>query len=519
MAYRILCIAADPDRAEGYGRMLADPAYEVMVVGAGDWNKQLAEDPPVVIVSELELHGTDGLQVLEEASRLLPGAQRVLAAADADLELLEGALAAGTVHFVIQLPGRAETLQTVIESALERRLRQDKQEAVGELLKRQNQELESMARQFESMVDRRTRQIERAKKEWERTFDAIVDPLVQVGGDFRLRRVNVAAARHAEQDVRKLPNQTCYSALFGQEAPCAGCPVAGGVAAWPGPGAAEAEVADARHGKTFQLAAFLFDAEPSDPRFVCHYRDVTRERRLQQQIRQSEKLAAVGTLSGGIAHELNNPIGVILSFVQLSRMSPALAGDEELADNLQEIEKAANRCKKIVEELLQFSRPSIDRQMAPVRINEPLDSALFLVSTQRKIREVEVRRNLAEGLPMVLGNSNQLAQVFINLVQNAVQAMGKGGILSLETGLRDGMVYASVSDTGEGISPENLKRLFEPFFTTKAPGQGTGLGLSVSYGIVERHGGRVEVSSKEGEGSTFTVLLPPAPTDESGGGQ
>lgn len=513
MAYRILCIAAEPERADGYGRMLADPAYEVVVVGPVNWQTGLADNPPAVVLSELELPGTDGLQVLEEANRLLPVAQLVLAAQQVDLDILEGALAAGTLHFVVEIPGRVDSLQTVIEAALERRLRHDKQEAMGELLKRQNQELESMARQFESMVDRRTRQIERAKKEWERTFDAIVDPLIQVGGDFRLRRVNVAAARHAGQDVRKLPNQTCYSALFGQEAPCLGCPVSGGVAAWPGPGAAEAEVSDARHGKTFQLAAFLFDPEPSDPRFVCHYRDVTQERRLQQQIRQSEKLAAVGTLSGGIAHELNNPIGVILSFVQLSRLSPALQSDEELADNLVEIEKAAHRCKKIVEELLQFSRPSIDRQMIPVRLAEPLESALFLVSTQRKIRELEVRKNLADGLPLVMGNSNQLVQVFINFIQNALQAMGQGGTLTLTTGMRDGKVFASVTDTGSGISPENLKRLFEPFFTTKAPGQGTGLGLSVSYGIVERHGGTVDVTSKEGEGSTFTVLLPPAPTE------
>jgi len=272
-------------------------------------------------------------------------------------------------------------------------------------------------------------------------------------------------------------------------------------------------VNDPRQGKTFQLAAFLFDPDPADPRFVCHYRDVTQERRLQQQIRQSEKLAAVGTLSGGIAHELNNPIGVILSFVQLSKLSPLLTGDEELADNMAEIEKAAHRCKRIVEELLQFSRPSMDRQMAPVRIHEPLESALFLVSTQRKIREVDVRKFLADDLPLVMGNSNQLVQVFINLIQNAVQAMGQGGTLTLSTGQRNGMVFASVGDSGTGISAAHMKRLFEPFFTTKAPGQGTGLGLSVSYGIVERHSGRLEVASREGEGSTFTVLLPPAPVD------
>lgn len=514
MAYRILCVTGEPERAEKYGRMLADPAYEVIVAGPADWQSRLDGDPPVVVVADLELPGTDGLQVLEEASRLLPAAPRVLAAEHADMELVEGPLAVGTVHFVARVPGPPDAVLTVIEAALERRLRQDKQEAMGELLKRQNQELESMARQFESMVDRRTRQIERAKKEWERTFDAIVDPLIQVGGDFRLRRVNVAAARHSAQDVRRLPGQVCHDALFGREAPCPGCPVAGGVAAWPGPGAAEAEVSDSRRGKTFQLAAFLFDPEPADPRFVCHYRDVTQERRLQQQIRQSEKLAAVGTLSGGIAHELNNPIGVILSFVQLSRRDPVVGGNEELSDNLAEIENAAHRCKRIVEELLQFSRPSLDRQMAPVRLSEPLESALFLVSTQKKIREVEVRKSLADGLPMVMGNTNQLAQVFINLIQNAVQAMGQGGVLSLETGMRDGQVFASVGDTGAGISAENMKRLFEPFFTTKAPGQGTGLGLSVSYGIVERHGGRVEVASREGAGSTFTVLLPPAPVDE-----
>jgi len=386
-------------------------------------------------------------------------------------------------------------------------------ESLAEELRRKNLELEAMTKQLETMVDHRTRQIERAKKEWERTFDAISEPLTVVGSDFQLRRVNLAAARQAGKDVRQMPGTTCYGSMFGRDEPCDGCPLVQGSGKWTHMGSAEGQIVDSRGGKSYALSVFLLETETDKAYYICFYKDETEKRNLQRQIMQSEKMAGIGQLAGGVAHELNNPIGVILSFTQFSKAIASDMSNDELTDNLIEVENAALRCKKIVSGLLDFSRPSKEEEHKPVSLGETLESALFLVSTQSAARSLSIVKEFAPALPMVLGNANQLLQVFINLIGNAVQAMPGGGTLTLRSGTAGGKVFASVVDTGTGIPPENLDRIFEPFFTTKAPGKGTGLGLSVTYGIVERHSGRIEVKSELGKGSEFIVLLPPAPTE------
>jgi len=479
---------------------------------AMDW---LSQHTPSVVVADFQLPVSDGLELLEVVRKEHPACQRILLTGYAEVSIVQRALNAGTIQYFIAKPWDSEELLDVMAAAITTHVRTERQEALATLLKKQNAELEMMALRLETMVDHRTSQIERAKKQWERTFDAISDPLTLVTSDFGLERVNVAAAAHSSLPVRQMPGTKCHESLFGRSEPCQGCPLADDSARWSATGKADAEIVDDSTGKTFLLSVFLLEREAEGPRYICYYKDITEQKQLQRQVLQAEKMAGIGQLAGGVAHELNNPIGVILSFTQFSKQTAQNLEDDELLDNLSEVENAAKRCQRIVAGLLDFSRPSMDEKMGLVNINETLEKALFLVSTQKATRSLSIEKKLATGLPPVMGNDNQLLQVFINLIRNAVQAMPEGGRLTLTSErLPTGELKATVADTGVGIAPENHGRLFEPFFTTKAPGAGTGLGLSVTYGIVDRHGGRLELESEVGRGSRFFVFLPAAPTGD-----
>jgi two-component system NtrC family sensor kinase len=516
VAYTVLLIDDDQAVLQALSELLVAEDFEVATFSRGrealDW---LQEHSAAVCLADFKLPDLDGLEMLEQVRQLRPTCQRALLSGVADLEMLQGGLNSGTVQYFLRKPWHRDEVFATVDGAVARHIQQERQEAMAELLRRQNEELDTMARQLETMVDRRTRQIERAKKEWERTFDVITSPLTQVNGSFELLRVNMATAQHAEKPVRELPGSRCYASIFGREEPCPGCPLNERVEELAEAGHLEAEIRDEGREKTFLLSVYEFDRTGAQPRYVCYYKDVTEEKKLQRQVMQSEKMAGIGQLAGGVAHELNNPIGVILSFTQFSLETARELGDEELLDNLQEVQGAAKRCKEIVGGLLEFSRPSLDEHLGLVNLNAILEKALFLVSTQKEMRNVEVVKELVEDLPLVLGNNNQLLQVLINLVRNGVQAMEGDGSLVLRSWADGrGRVCLSVKDSGPGIPARSLHRLFEPFFTTKAPGQGTGLGLSVSYGIIERHNGHIEVESREGEGAAFIVTLPPAPTGD-----
>ncbi|MBW1701822.1 MAG: cache domain-containing protein [Deltaproteobacteria bacterium] len=236
-------------------------------------------------------------------------------------------------------------------------------------------------------------------------------------------------------------------------------------------------------------------------------RDEKLRQRAQEEIMKSERLAMVGQLAAGVAHEINNPLGGILLF---SRLLLQKAPSEGLfKENLERIEKDAKRCQKIVQGLLDFAREH-ESKMEPLELSDVMEKVVNLFENQALFHNIEIIRNYQSDLPVIFADSAQLQQVFVNILLNAADAMGGKGVLTINTrssGIND-YVEASFSDTGNGIPPDQLDRVFEPFFTTKEIGQGTGLGLSISYGIIQSHGGTIKVSSQVGRGSTFTVVLP-----------
>ncbi len=225
----------------------------------------------------------------------------------------------------------------------------------------------------------------------------------------------------------------------------------------------------------------------------------------QTQLAHTEKMAAVGTLAAGVAHEVNNPLGGVLTCLENMRADP---GNQAMRDRyLTLIQDGVERIERTVANLLDFSRqrPMLSE---PTPINRSLRHVVELAAYQLRKAKVETHFDLHSGEPMVMADHFQMEQLFLNLVLNALQAMPEGGTLTLSTRMGDSQVVAEVRDTGSGIAPEIQDRIFDPFFTTREVGQGTGLGLAVSDSIVASHGGRIEVESRVGAGSVFRVLLP-----------
>jgi signal transduction histidine kinase len=228
--------------------------------------------------------------------------------------------------------------------------------------------------------------------------------------------------------------------------------------------------------------------------------------RAQQALVHSEKMAAFGQLGAGIAHEVNNPLAGILGHAQLAirRLGP----ENPAKASLDLIARETRRCIDIIKNLMRFARQETP-QFHPVDANEAVGAALSIVDHQLSLHGIRIVRELGASLPLVSGDINQLQQVLVNLAINAQQAMaGERGELTVRTRAVGGQVLIELQDSGPGISPELQKKIFEPFFTTKPAGQGTGLGLSVSYGIIESHGGRIEIHSSPGSGATFVISLP-----------
>ncbi|MDD5450866.1 MAG: ATP-binding protein [Desulfovibrionales bacterium] len=226
----------------------------------------------------------------------------------------------------------------------------------------------------------------------------------------------------------------------------------------------------------------------------------------QDMLVQTKKLASLGTLTSGVAHEINNPLNNISTSCQILIEELDSSDKDYLRKLLRNISVQADKARDLVRNLLEFSREkvfAVDR----VRLRELVEDSLELVQSDLS-SNVETSVQIADDIPDPMVDRSRLQQAFLNIILNAIHAMPDGGTLSVKARTEDGTVFIDISDTGVGIPPENLNKIFDPFFTTKEVGQGTGLGLSVSYGIVKKHGGRLTVKSKEGKGTIFTIALP-----------
>jgi two-component system NtrC family sensor kinase len=354
-----------------------------------------------------------------------------------------------------------------------------------------------------------------AKRQWERTFDAISEPLMIVDESYVIKRANLALADELGIAIQRVVGQKCHEVRAASPhrfvgsgaAPCAGCPVA---EAQRCEVAADGEVRTT-HGRTYTLRAFPVAGDAEDEKLtVCHYHDVTDERVMTSELANAERLAAIGRLAGGVAHEINNPLGGILAFAQIMRRETVT--ETERQEYLAEIEKSALRCKAIVESLLRFSRQASRTERQTLLVNDVVRDAVRAFAAREPERAHPARLELGERVPPVLGDAGQLQQVVTHLLANALDSGGRRGEVEIATSTDTDDVLIIVRDRGAGIPEEDLQRLYDPFFTTKEEGRGRGLGLAVVYAIVQEHGGKIIARNREGGGAELVVTLPAAPS-------
>lgn len=345
--------------------------------------------------------------------------------------------------------------------------------------------------------------IENAKQEWEQTVDAIDEAIALVDPDCRILRANRVLASWAGVASAQLVGRRCYEIFHHSDAPPENCPHLRLLQTHQ---PAEGEVESQRLGKTLWLKTYpLHNSAGEHVGSVNVWRDITIEKRLQAQLIQSEKMAATGRLAASIAHEINNPLQAISGCVDLAQ---ATSDPEKIKRYLALASTELERLASVVRRMLDFYRPA-RAERVPVNVRELIEDVLLLSDKRLQHARVSVHTRWADEIPYVHGVPDQLKQVFLNLILNAIEAMPQGGTLAIRgQTIQDGghWVVLSIADSGAGVPPQDLERIFEPFFTTKP--DGIGLGLAVSHSIISQHGGRIIVDSAPGHGTTFTIWLP-----------
>lgn len=346
-------------------------------------------------------------------------------------------------------------------------------------------------------------------------LDGITDIVAVISPEYKIRSVN-----HSFFDVYDHPepeNQLCYTVFRGRNVPCEKCILKKALAANRVCRSTVIVPVGGRN-RHFSLTASPLrnrDGHPTD--ILVVKRDVTLEKEFQAKYYHAEKMATIGLLAAGVAHEINNPLTSIRGFAEgLQRRMTALREvlpDDELKDDFEEyidiILKECRRCSGIVRSLLTFS-PRKTTEFSRICLNPLVRNVLRILHHKLKHYPKElIQLDLDDGLPFIQGSTAELEQVILNLILNALDAIGPEGRIDIRTRMAmDGRAVLEVADDGYGIPPENLQKLFEPFFTTKPVGSGIGIGLSTCYHIIQSHGGEIDVQSMVGEGSRFIVRLP-----------
>ena len=414
-------------------------------------------------------------------------------------------------------------------------------------LKESREKIEEYSRTLEKRVKERTMDLERTTRllqaEYNR-LDAIINSpnlgIVIEDKDCNIKFMNKSLIDIFGNQI----GEKCYEIFKGRKEKCEVCPI--DEILIKGKKKIFNYFDKDKEGNYYELSAALFQDEKGEKYILETLRNITEQKKLEKQVAeytrnlektnaelenalknlketqaqliQAEKMAGIGQLAAGVAHELNNPLSGILGYSQFAlekitqKPLKELTGEDisTYSGYLRDIEQQSKRSKAIIQSLLKFSRASVKGDFEPIDVNSVLKETFAFVKHQLEKNKVKLEEELSPSSPSILGNTSQLQQVFTNLIVNATQAMPDGGKLIVLTKASEDKKALEISfaDTGEGISKENLSKIFEPFFTTKKVGEGTGLGLSVSYGIVKDHGGDIQVESTEGKGTTFTVVLP-----------
>ena len=506
---KILIIDDDESIRKVLTVTLQDAGYQVMTAADGKTGlKIFAEERPSITLTDLRMPGMDGVDVLKEIKALEPDKEVIVITAYADMDLAVKALQLKASDFITK-PISTPALEVALERAQERlELTRELREYTRLIEKRWLDTAEELAKTYHFQKN---------------LIESSIDGIIGCDPDG-----TVIIFNKASETVLGYPKEVVVAKLsIDHFFP-------------PGKYAELKEkIYSSEYGGTNRLilyetnlvaisgqlipaqfsGAVLHEGE-EEIGSVAFFRDLREIRRLEQQfadqarLLHQDKMISLGRLAASVVHEINNPLAGVLNYARLMlkimKKGPLTPDyQEKFANYLSLMENETNRCSNIVSNLLAFSRKS-ELEFTDVAINELVEKCLILSGHKLELSNIGLERKLNDGLPLISADYNQLQQCVINLIFNAIDAMPQGGMLSVSTSYSAGdrQALIQVSDTGYGISKDDLPHIFEPFFTTKSEGQGLGLGLSMVEGIIERHKGSIQVTSEVGKGTTFTLRLP-----------
>jgi len=493
---------------------LADAGYQVLTAADGESGIRLCQEAcPQIVITDIRMPGIDGIEVLRRVKEEDPHKEIIVVTAFGEMDIAIRALQLNASDFITK-PINNEALFVALERAKERytmhrelrdytKLLEDRwMDTAAELAKTFDFQTNLIESSMDGIMgcDRDGRVI---------TFNKSLKKMLGYSKDEIFRKMTfnqfipVGMAEKLKDEIyseeyggknRLFLFETNMIAKTGEKIPV-------------------------------QLSVIVLFEEGEEIGIVGFIRDLREMRRLEQQfadqtrVLHQHKMMSLGRLAASVVHEINNPLAGILNYIRLmiKIMNRGSLGQEHLTKfqrYLTLIESETNRCSDIVSNLLAFSRKS-KMEFSEVNTNELLEKCIMLSQHKLTLQNIEIKLNLAQEIPKIWGDFNQIQQCVINLIFNAIDAMSEGGTFSLESSfnLRERVVEIKVSDNGRGIAKEDLPHIFDPFYTTKMEGEGLGLGLSTVYGIIDRHKGTISVDSQLGKGTVFTLKIPVKPAD------
>lgn len=558
-ASTILTVEDDLVLRKGISSYLRKKGFRVLEADDGaEALKLFRTESPDLILSDLCMPNLDGLELLSVVREENANTPFIMLSGIGTKSDVITALRVGAWDYLVKPLEDMGFLYHAIDKALERACLIEEAKGYKEHLEKtvlaRTFELERQTRELEEEVQERKTaeiQIAQAKKEWENTFDAISDIITIQDKDMRIVRANKAAHKFFQANWGDLNGKYCYQLFSDTSEPCPGCPMLDTI---EDSGNRCKEITHKKLGKIFSVSSSVILTDSGDIDYLVHFaRDITEQKKFEEELSQAHKMEAIGTLAGGIAHEINTPtqyVGDNTRFLKeaFDDLNPLLlkyqtlvnvvreggatevllqdiettAESIDLPDLLEEIPTSIHQnlegvksISKIVRSMKEFSHPSTEEK-SPVDINRAIESTITVAQNEWKY-VAEVKTEFDTNLPPVPCFQGELNQVILNMIINAAHAISdvvrdgsnEKGVITVQT-RRDGdWAEIRIADTGTGIPEENRTLIFNLFFTTKEVGKGTGQGLAISHSvIVEKHGGELDFETQSGKGTTFIIRLP-----------
>jgi two-component system NtrC family sensor kinase len=481
MKKTILLVDDEADLREVLDISLSDTGYKVLTAENGTQALNILNDNDIpVVVTDIKMPGIDGIELLRKIKSKNPEAEVIMLTGHGDLELAIKSLKHEATDFITK-PINDDALEMALQRA------------------------------FEKI------QMRQKLKEYQRNramYDLFINELIQedvmiIGSDYRILDINETLLKKLGLEREEAVGRYCYEVTHRLSVPCSGehhkCPLEETLKTRKP--TKETHIHKDKDNKNvyYSISAYPFFENGDLIGAIELSRDITADINSRQAMMQKDKLASIGRLSAGVAHEINNPLTTILTTAML--IQEDIDPTNPMYEELQTITNETLRCRKIVASLLDFAR-----QTKPAKkhhnINDIIKECIRLTRKQAEFKDVQIEKALSKEVPELLLDKEQIQQALINLILNATDATDPGGKITISTNFLsdDHFVDIKVSDTGKGIAAEVVDKIFEPFFTTREIG--TGLGLAITHGIIGRHGGEIRVQSQPCQGTTFTIRLP-----------